>query len=87
MMIDLVRGKTTAAQQLIDMFLAMIRQELGSDVLNALGDAIVAGGADASAKCAVLAWHTSGSFHQNRGRELLFFLIQLRWQANSLLIV
>jgi nitrogen fixation NifU-like protein len=63
MMIDLVRGKTTAeAQQLIDMFLAMIRQELGSNVdLNALGDAIALQGVaqmPARVKCAVLAWHT-----------------------------
>ena len=63
MMIDLVRGKTTAeAQQLIDMFLAMIGQELGSDVdLNALGDAIALQGVaqmPARVKCAVLAWHT-----------------------------
>lgn len=62
-MIDLIKGKTIQeAQELVQTFLAMIRQELPGDAeLRVLGDAVALKGVaqmPPRVKCAVLAWHT-----------------------------
>ena len=63
MMIDLIKGKSVAeAQQLVALFLGMIKREVTDDQeLEALDEAIALkniSNMPARVKCAVLAWHT-----------------------------